>query len=482
MMRTHHRIRPALGLLLALSLAQPGCARNPVTGAMQLALISEAQEIQMGEQAAREVAASIGLVDDPALQGYMDEIGQRLAAVSERPHLPWTFGVVDDPTPNAFALPGGFIYFTRGMMSLMSSEAQLASVLGHEIGHVTARHHVTRLSRAQLAQIGLGVGGILFPELAQLGGLAGAGLDLLFLSYSRDAERQADDLGFRYALTESYDVREMADVFISLQRLGEADQQSPLPGWLLTHPLPDERIAAVEARAAELEPGPTPRRIGASAYLQRIDGLVYGANPRNGFFRDALYQHPELRFRITFPSGWRTQNLRQAVMGASPAGDAAVQLTLSGDPSPEAAADRFLRQQGVRPGPASRQTINGLPAVVANFQAQTQQQLLQGVATFIAYENRIYQILAYSAAPVFFQHERVLRQTGASFAPLTDPAVLGIQPNRIRVVQTSESMTLAEFHRRYPSAIPIEELAVLNQVAGPQSMVPAGSLVKRIAQ
>src|SRR5690606_14611073 len=129
--------------------------------------------------------------------------------------------VVDDPTPNAFALPGGFIYVTRGLMALMSTEAQLATVLGHEVAHVTARHHVTTMSRAQLAQIGLGVGGILFPDLQGVGALAGAGLQLVFLSYSRDAERQSDELGFRYALENGYDVREMSQVFASLQRLGD---------------------------------------------------------------------------------------------------------------------------------------------------------------------------------------------------------------------------------------------------------------------
>lgn len=468
-------------LLTMLALAAPlqsGCAVNPVTGQRQLVLIGEAQEIEMGAQGAQDVERQLGLVDDAALQGYVQALGERLARTSERPNLPWTFRVVDDPTPNAFALPGGYIFFTRGMMNLMASEAQLAAVLGHEIGHVTARHHVTRLTRTQLAQLGLGLGGALFPALQQLGGLAGAGLQLVFLQHSRDAERQADDLGFRYTLGQSYDVAEMAAVFTALQRLGEAQQRSAIPSWLLTHPAPAERIQAVEQRIASLEPAP--RQVGRAEYLARIDGLVYGVNPRNGVFRDGLFLHPDLRFRLAFPAGWPTQNLAQMVMGVSPQQNAAIQLTLAQAASPTAAAQAFLQQQGVRPGQARSQTVNGLPAVVAGFQAQTQQQLLQGLALFVAHEGRVYQIIAYTAAGAYAQYDRAFQQSLGSFAPLTDPAVLGLQPDRMAVVRIAERMSLAEFNRRFPSTVPVAELAILNQVAGPESVLPAGTSVKRV--
>src|SRR5690606_26197238 len=186
----------------------------------------------------------------------------------------WFFAVADDPTPNAFALPGGFIYVTRGMMALMASEAQLVSVLGHEIGHVTARHHVTSMSRAQLAQIGLGVGGVLFPDLQGLGNVAGAGLQLVFLRHGRDAERQADELGFRYTLEQGFDVREMALVFGSLQRLGEDQQRSAIPSWLLTHPEPGDRVQAVEQRLATEGIQGSTLRVGKQPYLDRLDGMV----------------------------------------------------------------------------------------------------------------------------------------------------------------------------------------------------------------
>jgi predicted Zn-dependent protease len=468
-----------LHLALLAVIVHAGCVRNPVTGQLQLALVTEAQEIEMGRQGAAQVAASIGLVPESALQSYVQTLGEAMARDSERPDLPWTFGVVDDPTPNAFALPGGFIYFTRGMLALMNSEAELATVLGHEIGHVTARHQVTLITRGQVAQAGLGLGAILFPRLEHLGGVAGAGLSLLFLRYSRDMERQADELGFGYALDRGYDVREMPRVFASLARMGD-DQSSAVPSWLQTHPLPAERIAAIEERIAALEPLPPGLRIERAGYLTRIDGLVHGVNPRNGIFRDGWFMHPELAFQFAVPATWPRQNLAQAVMAASPREDAALQLTLRPEATPDAAAAAFLRQQGVQTLQTGRQTINGLPAVVASFRAQTPQAVLQGLAGFIAYQDRVYQVLGYSLVGVYAGYQSTFQQSIGSFGPLRDPSILALQPNRIRVVRIGETMTLAEFDRRFPSAIPVEELAVINGVAGPQAVLPAGTQVKRV--
>lgn len=457
-----------------------GCARNPVTGGLQLALISEAQEIQMGLEAAEEVKATMGLVDDPELQAYVNQIGQRLAAISQRPNLPWSFAVVDDPTPNAFALPGGPIFVTRGMMNLMSTEAQLASVLGHEIGHVTARHHVTSISRQQIAQLGLGIGGLIIPQVQQLGSLAGAGLQLLFLSHGRDAERQADDLGFQYALAQGFDVREMGIVFQSLQRLGDENQQSAVPSWLMTHPAPADRVAAVEARLAAMPTPASALRIGRQPYLEQLDGLVYGENPRNGFFRNNQFLHPDLRFQITFPGQWQTQNLSQAVMAMSPQQNAIIQLTLAQGSSPEAAAQQFFNQQGLAVGQTGRQTINGLSAVLGSFQAQTEQGVLQGLVMFVSHGGQVYQLLGYTPANAYASYDQAFQQAFRSFAPVTDPQLLNVQPNRVSIVRTTETMTLTQFNQRYPSAIDLNELAVLNQLSGGSEVIPAGAMIKRV--
>jgi predicted Zn-dependent protease len=478
MLRNRVRARAAAALVCLLA---AGCATNPVTGRRQLALISEPQEIQLGRQSAQEVGQQLGLVENQALQQYVQRIGEELARESERPALPWTFRVVDDPTPNAFALPGGFIFMTRGMMNLIDSEAELAAVLGHEIGHVTARHSVTQISRGQLAQLGLGVGSIFFPEAAQtFGGLAQTGMQLLFLSYGRDAERQADELGFRYALRERYEVREMDDVFATLQRLGQASGRSTLPSWAASHPSEPERIRSAQARADTVTTRPLNLR--REEYLARIDGLMYGENPRQGFFRDGVFLHPDLRFRIEFPQGWRTQNTPQSVNALAPQQDAVLQLTLGQGNGAEDAARRFLSQQGIRPGQGGRQTVNGNPAVITYFQAQTQQGVVGGMAAFIEYGGRVYQVLAFTPAQAFGRFEPSFRRVISSFAPVTDPSVLNVRPNRVDIVRTTRAMTLAQFNRQYPSVIPIAELAILNQVESESTNLPAGSWKRVVAQ
>ena len=233
---------------LVAGIVSAACATNPVTGRSELSLVSESQEISMGQQAKQEVAATIGLYDDAQAQTYVSNLGKKLAANSERPSLPWSFQVVDDPAVNAFALPGGPIFVTRGIMTTLNSEAELAAVVGHEIGHVTAKHSVQQISRAQVAQIGLGVGSILSPTVANYAGLASTGLSLLFLKYGRDAESQADALGFKYSLNASYDVREMLDVFRTLERVGASSGGGGLPEWLSSHPNPENRLTATQRR------------------------------------------------------------------------------------------------------------------------------------------------------------------------------------------------------------------------------------------
>lgn len=464
-----------------LVVALAGCARNPVTGQRELSLVSEADEINMGRQAAQQVEQTIGFVQKAELQNYVQRIGAELAARTERPNLPWTFRVVDDPTPNAFALPGGFIFVTRGMMTLMKSEAELATVLGHEIGHVTARHSVQQMSRQQLAQLGLVLGAIIAPNtVGQLGNLAGQGLQLLFLKYGRDDERQADELGFRYSLADGYDVREMTDVFKALAREQQLAKQSPLPQFLSTHPYPEERIKAVQQRIAQLDRPLDGLKVDEPQYLQEVNGLVYGDNPRNGFFQGSTFMHPDLRFRVSFPSGWKAQNTAQAVIAVSPQQDAAIQLTLAQGNSPDEAARQFLSQQGVQAGQAARESVNGNPAVLSYFQAQTDQGVIAGLVTFVSYGGHTYQLLSYAPQQRFSAYDGVFRSVAGSFAALTDPRALNVQPNRQVVVRIPQAMTLAEFNQRYPSVVPLTELAIINQVDDASSTLPAGSLVKRV--
>ena len=258
------------GTVAALVLAS-GCSVNPATGERELALIGEQQEIQMGREADQQIVATLGVYDDAALAQYVQSLGAQLAAQSERPHLPWTFRVIDDPTINAFALPGGFVYVTRGIMTHLRSEAELVGVLGHEIGHITARHSVSQISRAQLTQLGVGLGMILVPQLRPFGDVAGIGLQLLFMSHGREDEREADELGVRYMTRTNHDPRELAGVMLMLERSSELSGGSGrVPEWLSTHPNPGNRAARiqeiVQASGADL----TGRLVRRNEYLSLI--------------------------------------------------------------------------------------------------------------------------------------------------------------------------------------------------------------------
>jgi len=463
------------------ALALVGCATNPVTGKRELALVSESQEIAMGRQAAVEVRQQMGLVPDSSLQRYVRGIGLELAAASERPQLPWSFDVIDDAAVNAFALPGGFIFVTRGILSHMTNEAELATVLGHEIGHVTARHSVQQISRAQLAQLGLGVGSLLSSDVAALSGVLSQGLGLLFLKYSRDDETQADQLGFRYALNDGYDVREMRSMFEMLQRVSAAAQTGSLPQWLSTHPDPGNRIARTDQRLATVTQDLSKAKVNRNTFLQHTDGMVFGADPRHGYFEGQRFNHPDLAFRIDFPAGWQTENQASAVVGASPQQDGIFALSIPTKDSPSQALATFAGQQGVQTSGQTTVTVNGLSGVSAAFQAQSQSgQALAGEVVFVAYGGSTYQLLGYGTTTSFPGYRSAIRQSVQSFGRLTDPTALAKQPARIKLVRLSRNMTVDDFVRQYPSTVPPATIAVINGVGATTDVLTAGSYAKRV--
>ncbi len=404
--------------------------------------------------------------------------GTTLAAKSERQHLPWTVRVIDDPTVNAFALPGGFIYVTRGIMAYFNSEAELVSVLGHEIGHVTARHSAQQMTQQQLAQVGLVAGAILLPSASDLIlGVGGAGLQVLFLKFSRDDETEADLLGLRYMVRGNWDANEMPPVYAMLGRVSAASGGDRLPTWLSTHPDPANREQTIKSRIVEM--GASGGTVNRNEYLRRLEGMVFGPNPREGFFREQLFLHPDLRFQMAFPQGWRTVNLKTAVAAQSPNEDAIIQLTLSEVTTARAAADGFLAQQGVQGTAAQMTSVNGLTAARVAFRATTDQETLRGLATFIEYDGRVYQLLGFTPEARWSAYERLFGQSHGSFGVLTDRTALDVQPLRLSIVRIDRAMTIEQFHQRYPSQVPVERIALIN---GVETGVPfaSGTLVKRV--
>ena len=451
------------------------CTMNPATGERQLTLMSESQEIQMGAQTHPEVLASFGAYDDPELQAYVQELGAKIAATSERPELSWTFTVLDDPVVNAMALPGGYIYVNRGILAHFNSEAELVSVLGHEIGHVTARHSVEQMSRAQLAQLGLGVAAVASEEFRQYAGLASQGLNVLFLKFGRDDENQSDALGLRYMTRAGYDPYEMPKVFATLDRVTQSHGLRGTPEWLSTHPDPGNRIGNIDARIGKLSVEQRQGTVGRESYFQRVSGMVFGDDPRQGYAVGQTYYHPELAFKIDFPDQWQIINQRQAVGALSPNRDAAVVLTLSDKQSPQAAFDAFFGQQGIKRGPNRGRNVYSFRA----YDTQTGASTAEGLIGFLSHDGRLYQLMGYTASETWDGYARAMHGSVTSFSKVSQQRYLNVSPATIDVVKLSRSMDMTEFVRRYPSTADVEQLAIINGVNVDTVMDP-GRLVKRV--
>jgi predicted Zn-dependent protease len=462
--------------LFAAGALAAGCARNPATGKNELMLVSESQEIQMGQQADSSVIASIGLYPDPSLQSYVQNLGEKLAAASERPKLPWTFRVVDDPAVNAFAIPGGFVYVTRGILSHMTNEAQLATVMGHEIGHVTARHTAHQMSREQLANVGLAIGSIASSQIAKYAGVASQALGVLFLKFSRDNENTADELGVRYSSRANFDSRQMVDVMKVLDKLS-AGGSGRLPEWLATHPDPGNRVEHINAVIAQTKADFTGAIVNRDAYERRLDGMIFGMNPREGFFRGTEFLHPDLRFRMTFPNGWQTMNSKSAVAAQSSQQDAIIELTLAQGKNPDQAAQSFLSSEGVQAGTPTRANINGLTATQAQFAASTQNGTLRGQAVFVQYGNNVFQLLAYAPEAAWAARQSEAQRALSSFGPLNDAAILGVQPQHVNLITLDRRTTIAELARQRPTPVSVATLALINQVDENTPLEP-GRIVK----
>lgn len=464
-------------VFLVFLLVLSGCALNPATGKNQLMMVSEDQEIAMGQQADSAVVATIGLYADPVWQRYIQQFGARLAASSERPNLPWTFRVVDDPAVNAFAIPGGFIYVTRGLLAHLTSEAELASVVGHEIGHITARHTVAEMSKQQVIGLGLAVGSMASSQVAKYAGTANQALGILYLKFSRDDETQADQLGLRYLRRASYDPRQMAEVFRMLERLSAVEGGARLPTWLETHPSPASRVAAINQQIG-LPQDFSGTSVNRDAYQRLLDGLIFGLNPRQGFFTGGQFSHPDLRFRITFPDGWTTHNGARAVVAVSPAKDAVIELSQAPQSSADAASRAFLAQEGISSASSARISLTGgLPAVSAPFAAATDDGPLRGTVLFVEYGGAVYGILGYAPEARWSTYEATALRALQSFQRLTDAAALNVQPQHMDIVTLVRATTIGQLVRERPSPAPGATLALINQVEL-DTPFAAGRLIK----
>jgi predicted Zn-dependent protease len=463
-----------LGVLSA-SVAVAGCATNPATGQRQFSLMSEAQELQIGQESDLQVRQEMGVYDDPELQRYVESVGLRMAQSSQRPNLPWHFTIVDSPAVNAFALPGGYIYITRGILAYLNDESQMAGVLGHEIGHVTARHAAQQYTKSTAAQLGLGLGSIFSPYARAGAGLASGGLGLLFLKYGREDELQADRLGAEYEAKNGWDPQGMQDMLRTLARIDEQADRKGTPNYLATHPASADRVQKIDETVAALrsQPGADQTKTNKAEYLRRIDGLVFGDNPRDGVLRGNEFLHPNLRFAMKFPSGWNVDNGKDQVTAKAPSGQAFMLLGLVQQPIGTSIQDLGLydmRRLGFQAVSGGETDINGLRAFIGTFQGSLQNfGLITLRVGYVPVDRRIFRIVGLAPARTYAQSESLERDFTSSirsFRALSRAEAEDVRPNRIDLYTVRPNDTwasIAEGPGR--GLLPAAKLALINGVS-----------------
>ncbi|HBU28662.1 MAG TPA: peptidase M48 Ste24p [Thiobacillus sp.] len=430
--------------------------------------MSEQQEIQMGAEAHQDVLKEYAALPNPGLQTYVNEVGQRLAKQSHRPNLPWHFTVVDSPDVNAFALPGGYVYITRGLMAYLNSEAELAGVIGHEIGHVTARHGVRQQSASTAVGLGAVLGSILVPGMNNQ---AGASLlqtlaQAWTAGYGREHELESDRLGAEYLAKTGYRPQAMIDVigvlknqelFSAEQAKRDGRQPRTYHGTFATHPGNDTRLQQVVAAANQYSVV-NPRE-GQSEYLQKMAGVVFGDSPDQGLIRNNMLLHEKLGLTVQFPPGWRVQNRPDRVIALSPKGDALVEL----QQGPKHDRPLETLQKGIKLDGGARYDSGSLSGYPAAFAAGAQQGKPVVVAA-VVFNGTQYLIAGMARdKPVYDRERNTLRAAINSFRAITPAERQAARPHVLQLITAQPGTTMAGLARQSPLGIDAEsQLRLMN--------------------
>jgi predicted Zn-dependent protease len=456
------------------------CATNPVTGQREFMLLSTSDELAQGQQMDPQILRAYGQYEDTKLAAYLSALVKRLGTVSHQPAIAYSVQVLDSAVVNAFAVPGGYVYLTRGILAYLNDEAELAGVTAHEVGHIAARHSAQQYSRAQAAQLGLGLGSLLSPTFKKYAGLAGAGVSILFLSFSRENEREADDLGVLYSSKAGYDAHRMAELFVTLERLNPGEGRDGLPAWFSTHPNPPDRIIAVR-KAADAWQADNPRAPVATnrdQFLRRLEGLVFGEDPRHGYVASQTFFHPELRFQFPIPAGWAVDNTASQVLIYPKAQDAAMLLSVAPESTPAAAASAFITGTEATVLASADVKVNGLAARRVVCDVATEQGVVRVLGYFIQKTGLVYSFIGYAAQAQYDGYLSTFEQTLGRFSNLTELARINVKPERLTIRATPRQTSLRQALQNFGvQQDELESHAILNGM-GLDDTVPANTLLK----
>jgi len=439
-------IKRIIGLFICAFLIA-SCAINPVTGKRELSFYSEQGEVELGKETDPQVLSEFGQYGNEALSAYVARVGQKLVPYSHRPQLAYSFKVLDSPVVNALAVPGGYVYVTRGALAMMNSESELAVVLGHELGHIAARHSITRMSGMILAQVGLAVASAISKPVAEIAGVASVGMQLLFLKFSRDDERQADALGVQYSRAAGFNPGQMVNFFAALQKMGDMSGKSSLPGFLSTHPLNSERIQNVTAMLTETDKGLALNR---EPFLQVVNNIVYGDDPRQGYVESNAFYHPDMRFVFAVPQGWKVQNTPSQVTLVAPDEKAAflLQAEKTNDGLEAYAQRKTSEIEGRQLLHTENITINGLATFNQVYDISSQDSATLRVRmSFIRKGAHVFTLSALSSSSAFSGYDSNFKGILRSFRDLTDQAHINRSPQRLKIVKAPGGRSLQDIFR-----------------------------------
>ncbi|MDZ4201024.1 MAG: M48 family metalloprotease [Gallionella sp.] len=467
-------------ILSALVLALlAGCAQNPVTGQNDFVMMSESQEVAIGRQADAQVKKQYKVYESKPLQDYVNSVGQRIAKQSHRPDLQYHFTVLDSPEINAFALPGGYVYITRGILAYLNSEAELAAVLGHEIGHVTARHGVRQQSAAQAASIGLTIASIFVPEIGSAGGqnLANIVGGALLSGYGREHELEADRLGAVYLTRTEYDPQAIIKVVgvLKNQELKDAElakQEGREPrryhGLFATHPDNDTRLQQAVGEAGK-NAASHAHFEGREEFLRNTNGLMFGDSSEQGVVRDNRFYHADLGISLDFPRNWVVHNQPDSLIAVSPQGEAMLQMKL--DQKPRGTPTDYVRRLTGSGAQVQALNLNGLSAATYE---------LPNAMGGVIYQSEYAYVLQAQAKTRggLAAHRNAIFDTVRSFHTLTADERKQVKPLGIRVITARKGDTYARLAQGSPLGKSAETYLRLMNAQYPNGEPQAGQAVK----
>jgi len=469
-------------LLVPLMAVMSACTINPVSGWPEFTLITTGQEQQIGAEEAKKVEEEMGLLDDQALNAYVNALGQRLAKESPRQNVDYHFHIVDMIEPNAFALPGGYTYVSRGLLVLVNSEDELAGVMGHEIGHVAARHSVQKISRqgpfALITNFVSGVTGFFVPFVGNvLGGIGNFAQSLVFSPYSRSQETEADRVGQEMAAKAGWDPAGLTAFLNTLGKEEELLNDGPRrPSFFDSHPATPDRVEKTRKHAKELKQASRePVAASHEAFLGKLEGLVVGQRAANGILRGQTYRHPDLNFMIEFPEGWQVENSPVQIASAPKDGNMGMILRAVGEGTDPMDGARALEKAAKSPvvEKTEKTTVNGLPAA----RTKIGDSKLTVDLTWVAHEGLIYQIAGVAQTKGYDTVRPIFHSVVQSFRPLSREERSAIREKRLRLVKAHADETLDELVTRSQSSWKPNQVAVANELTVAERL-KEGQLIK----